>query len=117
MRTYSVRVSGPLERQKLTRRRGGVEFGAEAKLVSALEDGEENAESVPGATLVTGEQLDAIVADEHLRKSEVKAPAAVAEEAEPEPEEDDGEEAEEPEGEAPAGSQAARPRRPRRAKR
>ena len=74
MAVYEVRVSGPIERRGPghdRRRRGGIEFGPVEKLVSTV--------AGPGVHLVTEEQLEAVLADQHLRAREVAPPASLPE--------------------------------------
>lgn len=111
MRVFSVRASAEISRREVgrnIRRRAGLEFGAESRLVS---DGE-----YEGAVVVTEEQLDAIVADEHLRKSAVAVAVEYPPEPSPPDDEGEGDEGEEVE---PAAPETAAPnsRRGRKAKR
>lgn len=74
--TYSIKASAEITRIRQgrgTRRRGGLEFGADPVLVSL--------QAAPGVNEVSKEALEAILADEHLVHQEAAAPAPAAEKA------------------------------------
>lgn len=74
MAVYGVRVSGPIERRGPghdRRRRAGIQFGPVETLISTV--------AGPGVHVVTEEQLEAVLADQHLRAREVAPPASLPE--------------------------------------